>query len=54
MKVTIVLISIGALGKITEGLILGLVDLEKTGREETIQTTALMRSGRILRRVLET
>ena len=32
----------------------GLEDLEIRGRMETIQTTALLRSARILRRVLET
>ena len=43
-----------ALGTVTKGLIQGLEDLEITGRVETIQTTALLRSARILRRVLET
>ena len=32
----------------------GLDDLEIKGRVDTIQTTALLRSDRILRRVLET
>ena len=54
MKVTIVLIVIGALGTITKGLLKGLEDLEVGGRVETIQTTALLRTARILRRVLET
>ena len=36
------------------GLIQELEDLEITGRVETIQTTALLRSARMLRRVLET
>ena len=54
MKVTIVPIVIGALGTITKGLLKGLEDLEIGGREETIQTTALLRTARILRRVLET
>ena len=53
MKVTIVPIVIGALGTITKGLLKGLKDLE-VGRVETIQTTALLRAARILRRVLET
>ena len=53
MKVTIVPIVIGALG-ITKGLLKGLEDLEVGGRVETIQTTALLRTARILRRVLET
>ena len=39
---------------ITKGLSKGLDDLEVGGRVETIQTTALLRTARILRRVLET
>ena len=54
MKVTIVPIVIGALGTITEGLLKGLEDLEIGGWVETIQTTALLRMARILRRDLET
>ena len=54
MKVTIVPIVICALGTITKGLLKGLEDLEIGGRVETIQTTALLRSARILRRVLKT
>ena len=54
MKVTIVPIVIGAFGTITEGLLKGLEDLEVGGRVETIQTTALLRTARILRRVQET
>ena len=54
MKVTIVPIVIGALGTITKGLLKGLEDLEIGGRVETIQTTALLKTARILRRVLET
>ena len=53
MKVTIVPIVIGALGTITKGLSKGLEDSEIGGRVETIQTTALQRTARILRRVLE-
>ena len=53
MKVTIVPIVIGALGTIIKGLLKGLEDLEVGGRVETIQTTALLRTARILRRVLE-
>ena len=52
MKVTIVPIVIGALGTVTKGLLKGLEDLEIGGRVETIQTTALLRTARILRRVL--
>ena len=54
MKVTIVPIVIGALGTTTTGLLKGLEDLEIGGRVETIQAIALLRTARILRRVLET
>ena len=54
MQVTIILIVIGAFGTVTKGLLKGLEDLEVGGRVETIQTTALLRTARILRRVLET
>ena len=54
MKVMIVPIVIGALGTITKGLLRGLEDLEVGGWEETIQMTALLRTARILRWVLET
>ena len=54
MKVIIIPIGIGAFGTVTKGLLKGLEDLEVGGRVETIQTTALFRTARILRRVLET
>ena len=54
MKVTIVPIVIGALDTITTRLLKGLEDLEIGERVETIQTTALLKTVRILRRVLET
>ena len=54
MEVTVIPDKIGALGTITKGLIKGLESLEIRGRVETIQTTALLRSARILRRDLET
>ena len=54
MKVTIIPIVIGAFGPLTKGLLNGLEDLEVGGRVETIQMTALLRTARILRRVLET
>ena len=54
MKVTIVPIAIGVLSTITKGLLKGVEDLEIGGRVETIQTTALLRTARILRGVLET
>ena len=53
MKVTIVTIVIDALGTITKGLLKGPEDMEVGGRVETIQTTALLRTARILRWVLE-
>ena len=54
MKVTIVPIVICAFGTITKGLLKGLEDLEVGEQVETIQMTALLRTARILRRVLET
>ena len=54
MQVTIIPIVIGAFGIVTKGLLKGLEDLEVGGRVETIQTTALLRTAGILRRVLET
>ena len=54
MKVTIIPIVIGAFGTVTKGLLKGLEDLEVGNRVETIQTTALLRTARILKRVLET
>ena len=54
MKVTIVSIVIGAFGTITKGLLKGPEDLGVGRRVETIQKTALLRTARILRRVLET
>ena len=53
MKVTIIPIVIGALSTVTKGLVQGLEDLEITGRVVTVQTTALLRSARILRGVQE-
>ena len=54
MKVAIIPIVIGAFGKVTKGWLKGLEDLEVGGRVETIQTTALLKTARILRRVTET
>ena len=54
MLVTIIPIVIGVFGTVTKGLLKGQEDLEVDGRVETIQTTALFRTARILRRVLET
>ena len=54
MKVTIIPIEIGALATVSKGLVQGLEDLEIKGRVGAVQTTTLLRSARILRRVLET
>ena len=54
MQVTIIPIEISAFGTVTKGLLKGLEDLEVGGRVEIIQTTALLWTARILRRVLET
>ena len=54
MKVMIILIVIGAFGTVTKRLLKGQKDLEVEGRVETIQTTTLLRTARILRRILET
>ena len=54
MQVIIIPIVIGVFGTVTKGLLKGLEDLEVGGRVDTIQTTALLRTVRILRRVLET
>ena len=54
IKVTVILIVIGALGTVIKELVHGRENLEIRGQVETIQTTALLRSARILRRVLNT
>ena len=54
MQVTIIPIVIGAFGKLTKGLVKGLEELVFGVRLETIQTTTLLRTARILRRVQET
>ena len=54
MKVTVILIVIGAFGTVTKGLLKGLDDLEIEGQVETIQTTTLLRTARIQRRILKT
>ena len=54
VKVTIVPIVIGAFGTITKGLLKGLDNMEVGGRVETIEMTTLLRTVKILRRVLET
>ena len=54
MNVTVLADVSAALVTIPKGLIKRLEDLEIKGQVETIQTTALPRPARILRRVLET
>ena len=54
MQITIIPIVIGAFGTVTKGLLKGLEDMEVGARVETIQSTALLKTARILRRVLET
>ena len=54
MKMTITPIVIIAFGTVIKGLVQGLKDLRIRGRVETLQTTALLRSARILRSVQET
>ena len=54
IKVTMISIVIGTLETIPKSLVKGLEDLEIRGKEETIETTVLLRSARIPWRVLET
>ena len=54
MKVTVIPIDVGVLRTVTNGLVKGLEDLEIRVRMETIQSTPLLRSARLLRRDLET
>ena len=54
MQVTIIPIVIGSFGTVSKGLLKGLEDLEFGGRVETIQTSTILRTARILTRVLET
>ena len=53
MKLTVIPVVIGTLGTVPKGLERGLEELEIRERIEIIETTALLRSTRILRRVLE-
>ena len=53
MKVTMTLIVIGALRTIPKGFVSGLEVLEIRGRAETIQSTTLLRSARIMKRLLD-
>ena len=54
MKVVVILIVIGLLSTVTKRLVQGLEGLEIRRQVWTIQTTALLKSARILRRVLAT
>ena len=54
MKVTEIPSVSGALGTVTKILVQGLDELEIRGWVDIIQTTALLRSARILRKVQET
>ena len=54
MKVTEIALVFGPPCTVTKKLVEELEDLEKRRRMKTTQTTALLRSVRILRRVLET
>ena len=51
MKMTVIPVVIGALSTVSKGFVQVLNDLEIRGRVETIQTTALLRSARILKRI---
>ena len=53
MKVTMIPIVIGPLGTVIKGLVKDPEDLEIRGQKKTIQTTELLRSTRIPRRVLQ-
>ena len=54
MKMAFIPIIISVLGTVNKGLLKGLEDLEIRGRVKAILTSVLLRSTRILRRVLET
>ena len=54
MKVTVIPIVVGTLGMVPKGLEKRLEEVEIRGRIEIIQTTALLKLARILKRVLET
>ena len=54
LKMMAMRIVIVSLGTVTKVLVKGLEDFDIRGRVESIQTTALLRSARIQRRVLET
>ena len=49
MNETVIPVVISAHGTVTKGLVQGLHNLEISGRVETIQTTVLLRSARIMK-----
>ena len=52
-QVTIIPIVLGVFRTVNKGLVKGIEDSEVGGRVETIQTTTLLKTARILRRVQE-
>ena len=54
MRVNVMQIVIGALGTVPKGWVKELEELKIGGRIDTVQTTAWLKSLRILRKVLET
>ena len=54
MKVTITPIVIGEFGTVTKGILKGLGELEVGEQVETIRITSMLKTARILRKVLET
>ena len=54
MNVTMIPIVIGALGRTPKCFVKGVEEVEIRGQVETIKSTALLSSARILRRVMET
>ena len=51
---TVIPVIIGALGTVPQGLVSGLLELEIGERDEAIQTTAQVKSNRVLKWVMET
>ena len=51
MKVVVIPVINSALGTVHKGLVRGLDEMEIGGTVETCQTTELLRSARILRRI---
>ena len=53
MKLTVILVVIGALGTVSKGFIEGREELGIGKRTETIRTTEVLRLARILKRIME-